>query len=83
MFDLSEVRVNESFYKEVHRESAIVRDNKSLSYPVSELPGVNCLILLNKLWFKMSLVLPCSLMNCRRRDSFAFWWKITPWSTKL
>ena len=43
MFELSEVRVNESFYKEVHRGSAIVRDNKSLSYPVSELLGVNCL----------------------------------------
>ena len=46
MFELSGVRVIRRFYGKVLRRfkgpKKIVRDNKSSSYPVFELPGVHC-----------------------------------------
>ena len=52
MFELPEVRVNEFFIKKYYRmfkgPQETVRDNKILSYPVFELPGVNCMFNVNK-----------------------------------
>ena len=52
MFELREVRVNEFFIKKYYRmfkgPQETVRDKKFLSYPVFELPGVNCMFNVNK-----------------------------------
>ena len=52
MFELREVRVNEFFIKKYYRmfkgPQETVLDNKILSYPVFELPGVNCMFNVNK-----------------------------------
>ena len=52
MFELREVRVNEFFIKKYYRmfkgPQETVRDNKILSYPVFELPGVNCMLNVKK-----------------------------------
>ena len=52
MFELREVRVNEFFIKKYYRmfkgPQETVRDKKILSYPVFELPGVNCMFNVNK-----------------------------------
>ena len=52
MFELRVVRVNEFFIKKYYRmfkgPQETVLDNKILSYPVFELPGVNCMFNVNK-----------------------------------
>ena len=52
MFGLREVRANEFFIKKYYRmfkgPQETVRDNKILSYPVFDLPGVNCMFNVNK-----------------------------------
>ena len=52
MFELREVRVNEFFIKKYYimfkGPQETVRDNKILSYPVFDLPGVNCMFNVNK-----------------------------------
>ena len=52
MFELRVVRVNEFFIKKYYRmfkgPQETVRDKKFLSYPVFELPGVNCMFNVNK-----------------------------------